>query len=452
MVLMIADSGLTTLEDSDRLSELALNYSDTLDASALEILQQLQSLRVRGIKQNIKSKVVSPIANRAESEKDNRNDIYLERREETSGYLLIYTLTLAVPKRPSQDNNAALGQIQDGRPKTGKTWKRNLSLKMSNLKKDIKEATSTKLRSTLNLSLRRKSTGEMDSDTGTEVDRMEENYRKEHIRRDSSSTESVIRRRSRRDSSPTDSAARKGLGSLAYSPSPTIGKSLSQSDRLKLLKAVRDKKMSMETAIKLAEELDNTEAENNARLSGYSQNEESGGNRNLHLRDNEDDVDDSMKITVMPPVRRSLSSHNLRHRSPPRSDLNMKRYSMINDLSSGNAAPASRKERPKSEYRRSNIDVMVYQKLSNEGIDLTVHPYTDKNGANIVAYDLIGRFAEDLGVSSTKITLAIDRIRVQELQRLNLHANIGTKPPLEMCLNRLTIEKRINIENTTITQ
>lgn len=41
------------------------------------------------------------------------------------------------------------------------------------------------------------------------------------------------------------------LASPSPSPSPTIGKSLSQSDRLKLLKAVRDKKMSMETAIRL---------------------------------------------------------------------------------------------------------------------------------------------------------------------------------------------------------
>ena len=50
------------------MSELALNYSDALDTSALDILQQLQSLKVREVKRNIKGNVVSRIASNVEAE------------------------------------------------------------------------------------------------------------------------------------------------------------------------------------------------------------------------------------------------------------------------------------------------------------------------------------------------------------------------------------------------
>lgn len=39
-----------------------------------------------------------------------------------------------------------------------------------------------------------------------------------------------------------------------------------------------------------------------------------------------------------------------------------------------------------------------------------------------MTFDLISHFAEDLCLSTTKIALAIDRIRIQELQRLRLPA------------------------------
>lgn len=59
---------IESFQDGGKLSELALNYSDALDASALDILQQLQSLRVREIKRNVKSNVVPRVASNVEVE------------------------------------------------------------------------------------------------------------------------------------------------------------------------------------------------------------------------------------------------------------------------------------------------------------------------------------------------------------------------------------------------
>lgn len=86
-----------------------------------------------------------------------------------------------------------------------------------------------------------------------------------------------------------------------------------------------------------------------------------------------------MKITVMSPVKRSSSSHNLRHRSSARAEYNPKRQSVISDSVDNDVFSEPKRERPRStEFKRSNVDVMVYQKLANEDIDLTAAPYTDQ--------------------------------------------------------------------------
>ena len=97
--------------------------------------------------------------------------------------------------------------------------------------------------------------------------------------------------------------------------------------------------------------------------------------------DNDATFDDSMKINIMPTVKRSSSSHNLRHRggTGSRSEYGPQRHSVISDSGNMDAVSMPKKERPRStEFKRSNIDIMVYQKLTNEDIDLTAATFTDQ--------------------------------------------------------------------------
>ncbi|TSO25157.1 SAM and SH3 domain-containing protein 1 [Bagarius yarrelli] len=64
-----------------------------------------------------------------------------------------------------------------------------------------------------------------------------------------------------------------------------------------------------------------------------------------------------------------------------------------------------------------NLELLVEEKLSMDGIDLTKEPYSDKHGRYTVPFSLIQRYSEDLDKPLGDIATALDQTRVQLLRK-----------------------------------
>ncbi|XP_060790457.1 SAM and SH3 domain-containing protein 1 isoform X2 [Neoarius graeffei] len=72
----------------------------------------------------------------------------------------------------------------------------------------------------------------------------------------------------------------------------------------------------------------------------------------------------------------------------------------------------------KMQHARSpNLELLVEEKLSLDGIDLTEEPYSDKHGRYTVPFSLIQRYSEDLDKPLGDIATVMDQTRIQLLRR-----------------------------------
>ncbi|XP_066524887.1 SAM and SH3 domain-containing protein 1 [Hoplias malabaricus] len=67
--------------------------------------------------------------------------------------------------------------------------------------------------------------------------------------------------------------------------------------------------------------------------------------------------------------------------------------------------------------RTANLELLVEEKLSLDGIDLTEEPYSDQHGRYGVPFALIQRYSEDLDKPLSDIATAMDQTRVQQLRK-----------------------------------
>ncbi|XP_047677766.1 SAM and SH3 domain-containing protein 1 isoform X2 [Tachysurus fulvidraco] len=67
--------------------------------------------------------------------------------------------------------------------------------------------------------------------------------------------------------------------------------------------------------------------------------------------------------------------------------------------------------------RTPNLELLVEEKLSMDGIDLTEEPYSDKHGRYKVPFSLIQRYSEDLDKPLGDIATVMDQTRVQLLRK-----------------------------------
>ncbi|XP_058254806.1 SAM and SH3 domain-containing protein 1 isoform X2 [Hemibagrus wyckioides] len=67
--------------------------------------------------------------------------------------------------------------------------------------------------------------------------------------------------------------------------------------------------------------------------------------------------------------------------------------------------------------RSPNLELLVEEKLSMDGIDLTAEPYSDKHGRYKVPFSLIQRYSEDLDKPLGDIATVMDQTRVQLLRK-----------------------------------
>ncbi|XP_067312208.1 SAM and SH3 domain-containing protein 1 isoform X2 [Pseudorasbora parva] len=65
--------------------------------------------------------------------------------------------------------------------------------------------------------------------------------------------------------------------------------------------------------------------------------------------------------------------------------------------------------------KMANLETLVEEKLSSDGIDLTDEPYSDKHGRYGVPFALIQRYSEDLDKPLGDVAILIDQTRVQQL-------------------------------------
>ncbi|XP_036448662.1 SAM and SH3 domain-containing protein 1 isoform X2 [Colossoma macropomum] len=65
----------------------------------------------------------------------------------------------------------------------------------------------------------------------------------------------------------------------------------------------------------------------------------------------------------------------------------------------------------------ANLESLVEEKLSLDGIDLTEEPYSDKHGRYGVPFSLIQRYSEDLNKPLSDIATVMDQTRVQQLRK-----------------------------------
>ncbi|XP_053366007.1 SAM and SH3 domain-containing protein 1 isoform X1 [Clarias gariepinus] len=88
----------------------------------------------------------------------------------------------------------------------------------------------------------------------------------------------------------------------------------------------------------------------------------------------------------------------------------------------------------KVQHARSiNLELLVEEKLSLDGIDLTEEPYSDKHGRYRVPFSLIQRYSEDLEKPLGDIATVIDQTRVQLLCKQHRMA-IPLKGLSEICI------------------
>ncbi|KAI5618961.1 SAM and SH3 domain-containing protein 1, partial [Silurus asotus] len=81
----------------------------------------------------------------------------------------------------------------------------------------------------------------------------------------------------------------------------------------------------------------------------------------------------------------------------------------------------------------TNLELLVEQKLSLDGIDLTEEPYSDKLGRYKVPFSLIQRYSEDLDKPLGDIATAMDQTRVQLLRKQHRMA-IPLRGLSEICI------------------
>ncbi|KAI5102455.1 SAM and SH3 domain-containing protein 1 isoform X3, partial [Silurus meridionalis] len=81
----------------------------------------------------------------------------------------------------------------------------------------------------------------------------------------------------------------------------------------------------------------------------------------------------------------------------------------------------------------TNLELLVEQKLSLDGIDLTEEPYSDKHGRYKVPFSLIQRYSEDLDKPLGDIATAMDQTRVQLLRKQHRMA-IPLRGLSEICI------------------
>ncbi|XP_017555406.1 SAM and SH3 domain-containing protein 1 isoform X3 [Pygocentrus nattereri] len=67
--------------------------------------------------------------------------------------------------------------------------------------------------------------------------------------------------------------------------------------------------------------------------------------------------------------------------------------------------------------KAANLESLVEEKLSLDGIDLTEEPYSDKHGRYGVPFSLIQRYSEDLNKPLSDIATVMDQTRVQQLRK-----------------------------------
>ncbi|MCI4382582.1 hypothetical protein PGIGA_G00016400 [Pangasianodon gigas] len=83
--------------------------------------------------------------------------------------------------------------------------------------------------------------------------------------------------------------------------------------------------------------------------------------------------------------------------------------------------------------RSPNLELLVEEKLSLDGIDLTEEPYSDKHGRYRVPFSLIQRYSEDLDKPLGDIAAVMDQTRVQLLRKQHRMA-IPLRGLSEICI------------------